>query len=927
MLATGVGAVGTSIAAEPLLSIAVGVTSEQRVEAVLQRIVEGLASQPGVALVRIWLLRSIHIPNSCQDPSDSPEDIEHLRLMASAGTPINSPGEDWSFLHGHFARMPLSCGKVGQVAADRHSILIKDFAPQDNWIIRPEWAEREGIRSFAGYPLLFQDKLLGVIGIFSRRPLLEQEFTWLGIFANHAAVGIANARAFEGRKLAEEALRRSADTLQRSEFYLAEGQRLGHAGSWAFNTGGCFEYWSQELFQIYGLDPQKGAPTLEQYLATIHPQDRLFMAETIKRMQEQRSACDVKKRIIRPDGALRYVRCVGIPVLDNGVLKGFLGTTIDVTEQEQLTQELLRREAYLAEAQGLSHTGSFGWNPDSGEIVWSDETHRIFEYDRSLKPTLDSIVQRVHPEDRAGFQKVIDRAFEGATHFEHTYRLLLPDGRIKHVHALAHAVQDPSGNREFVGAGIDVTGYQNAEDKIREQEMELRQMLDLAPQQVAVFGPNREHVYANRILLEYMGLTLEEWQRSSDGCEYLHPEDRERFKGFFNRALFGGFADDLEFRLCRADGSYRWFLYRFNPLRDEQGQIKRWYVASTDIEERKQTEERLRRENVALREEVSKASMFDEIVGASPALQTVLSRISKVATVASTVLITGETGTGKELIARAVHRRSQRCSRPFVSVNCAAVPKDLIASELFGHEKGAFTGALHRRLGRFELAEGGTIFLDEIGELPAEMQIALLRVLQEHEFERVGGNQPIRIDVRVVAASNRDLLAAIAAGTFRSDLFYRINVFPIEVPPLRERKEDIEMLVAYFIDRFARMAGKKIKTIDKKTLELIKRYPWPGNIRELQNVVERSVVLCETEIFSVDQSWLSRATSPAQAASPTLWKKPVLQEKEFIEAALAETKGRVSGPAGAAAKLGIPSTTLESKIKSLKINKYYFKAS
>jgi formate hydrogenlyase transcriptional activator len=600
---------------------------------------------------------------------------------------------------------------------------------------------------------------------------------------------------------------------------------------------------------------------------------------------------------------------------------------MDVTEQEQLTQELQRREAYLAEAQGLSHTGSFGWNPDTGEIVWSDETHRIFEYDRALKPTLDSIVQRVHPEDRPGFQKVIDRAFEGAAYFEHNYRLLLPDGRIKHVHALAHAVQDASGNREFVGAGIDVTGYQNAEDKIREQEMEVRQILDLVPQQVAVFGPNCEQVYANRILLEYIGLTLEEWRQSSDRCEYLHPEDRERFKGFFNRALSRGFADDLEFRLRKADGSYRWFLSRFNPLRDEQGQIKRWYVASTDIEERKQAEERLRSENVVLREEVSKASMFDEIVGASPALQTVLSRISKVATVASTVLITGETGTGKELIARAVHRRSQRCSRPFVSVNCAAVPKDLIASELFGHERGAFTGALHRRLGRFELAEGGTIFLDEIGELPAEMQIALLRVLQEHEFERVGGNQAIRIDVRVVAASNRDLQSAIAAGTFRSDLFYRLNVFPIEVPPLRERKEDIDMLVGYFIDRFARLAGKKINTIDKKTLELIKAYPWPGNIRELQNVVERSVVLCETEIFSVDSSWLSRATPSPRATSPTLWKKPVRQEKEVIEAALAETRGRVSGPAGAAAKLGIPSTTLESKIKSLKVNKYQFKAS
>jgi transcriptional regulator with GAF, ATPase, and Fis domain len=319
--------------------------------------------------------------------------------------------------------------------------------------------------------------------------------------------------------------------------------------------------------------------------------------------------------------------------------------------------------------------------------------------------------------------------------------------------------------------------------------------------------------------------------------------------------------------------------------------------------------------------------MFEEIVGASPALQKVVSRISKVAPTVSTVLITGETGTGKELVARAIHRRSQRCSRPFVGVNCAAVPRDLIASELFGHEKGAFTGALQRRLGRFELAEGGTIFLDEIGELAAETQIALLRVLQEHDFERVGGNQAIRTDVRVIAATNRDLQAAISAGTFRTDLFYRLNVFPIEVPPLRARKEDIATLVEYFIDRFARLAGKKIKSIDKRTLELAQVYPWPGNIRELQNVIERSVVLCETEIFSVDESWLSRASPTLQTASLTLSKKPLDQEEEIIKAALAETRGRVSGPAGAAAKLGIPSTTLESKIKSLKINKHHFKAS
>jgi len=337
--------------------------------------------------------------------------------------------------------------------------------------------------------------------------------------------------------------------------------------------------------------------------------------------------------------------------------------------------------------------------------------------------------------------------------------------------------------------------------------------------------------------------------------------------------------------------------------------------------------DRLQDENLVLREQIDQALMFEEIVGASPALRAVLSRVSKVAPTDSTVLLTGETGTGKELIARAIHKRSRRSSHAFVSVNCAAIPPSLIASELFGHERGAFTGALQRRLGRFELAEEGTLFLDEVGELPAETQITLLRVLQEREFERVGGNQPIRADVRVIAATNRDLEAAIAAGTFRSDLFYRLNVFPIEVPPLRERKEDIPLLVEYFIGHFARKAGKSFLGINKKTLNLLLAYPWPGNIRELQNVVERSVIVCERENFWVDESWLSRQPVATESKRQLeLAQKLAAQEKEMIEAALRDSGGRVSGPSGAAAELGVHRSTLESKIASLKIDKYRFKS-
>jgi len=355
-----------------------------------------------------------------------------------------------------------------------------------------------------------------------------------------------------------------------------------------------------------------------------------------------------------------------------------------------------------------------------------------------------------------------------------------------------------------------------------------------------------------------------------------------------------------------------------NKLADEKLYLQEAYAEISKLKDQ------LYKENLALREEIDQASMFEEIVGSSPALQRVLSHVAKVAPTDSTVLITGETGTGKELIARAIHKRSQRSERAFVKVNCAALPSSLIASELFGHEKGAFTGALQRRLGRFELAEGGSIFLDEIGELPPETQIALLRVLQEREFERVGGGQPIASDVRVIAATNRDLKAAVAAGTFRADLFYRLNVFPVEMPPLRDRREDIPLLVEYFIGRYASQAGKKIRHIQKRTLELFQSYPWPGNLRELQNVIERSVILCEDETLSVDESWLSKESDPSQPVARRLPEKLLEQEKEMIESALAASKGRVAGRSGAAAKVGMPPSTLEARIKALKIDKKQF---
>ena len=585
------------------------------------------------------------------------------------------------------------------------------------------------------------------------------------------------------------------EELKQAEFYLAEGQRLAHTGSWTFTPAG-FEYWSPELFAIHGLDPAKRAPTVEEYMALVHPDDRDFVAHEIRTMLAEHRGFDFTKRIVRPDQSIRHVRYVGTPATDSEMVQRFVGTGIDVTEHDVLAGAL------------------------------------------------------------------------------------------------------------------------------RNSEMELLQTLDLAPQMISKLGPRHERLYANRATLAYCGLSLEEWLRDNFRS-VVHPDDAERFSAAADAALLSGSEFELELRLRKYDGTYRWHLARHKPLRDDQGQVIRWHVAGTDIEDRKRGEERLQRENFALREEIDKTSMYEEIVGTSPPLAAVLSRVSRVAGSDSTVLIIGESGTGKELVARAIHRRSGRASRAFVAVNCAAIPRELIASELFGHERGAFTGALERRQGRFELADGGTIFLDEVAEVAPDTQVALLRVLQEREFERVGGRQPIRVNVRIIAATNRDLAEAVADGSFRHDLFYRLNVFPLLVPPMRERREDIPLLVEYFIERYARKAGKTIRRVNRRTLDHLQSYSWPGNVRELQNVIERSVILCDTDEFMVDESWLStphgvdnRLATPGTLAA---------QEKAIVEDALRASGGRVYGPSGAAERLGIPRSTLESKIRALRINKSRFR--
>src|SRR2546427_1352915 len=457
----------------------------------------------------------------------------------------------------------------------------------------------------------------------------------------------------------------------------------------------------------------------------------------------------------------------------------------------------------------------------------------------------------------------------------------------------------------------------------------------------------RHEVLPGKVTVSAEGFAMFGIEREDDASSVdfyhsrKHPKDRPEAEQAYAAALLRKTEFEADFRIVLPDGTIKNIRSIGHPILDERGDVVEFVGASIDvtehhraradlekaIEEIKRLKDQLQNENVVLREQIDQAFMFEEIVGTSSGLQGLLSRLMKVAPTDSSVLISGETGTGKELVARAIHKRSRRSQRAFVSVNCAALAPSLISSELFGHEKGAFTGAMQRRLGRFELANGGTIFLDEIGELPLDTQVALLRVLQEREFERVGGTQPVKIDVRIIAATNRDLEAAVANGTFRPDLYYRLNVFPIQVPPLRERQDDVLMLLEYFVQQFAQKMGKHFAKIDKRTVELFRSYPWPGNFRELQNVVERSVIVSSDGVFCVDEAWLSRdsrqVSLPQEPVSADA-AEDASRERQIIENALAASRGRRSGPNGAAARLRVPPSTLEHRIKKLRIRKSHF---
>jgi PAS domain S-box-containing protein len=724
--------------------------------------------------------------------------------------------------------------------------------------------------------------------------------------------------------------------------------------AWSAGPDGSADFFNQRWLDYTGLSAEQALDS--GWEVAIHPDDLPGILETFREALNSVKPYEVEGRFRRFDGEFRWFLFRGSPLRDrSGNVAKWYGTNTDLEERKRAEDALRASEAFLLDAQRLTRTCSWRHEVLSGKVTVSPEGLVMYgiepEDDASLA---DFYFGRMHPEDRPEVEQAYATALIGKTDFKADFRVVLPDGTIKNTRSIGHPILDERGDVvEFVGASIDVTeqhearaALQTAFEQLKMEETELRRSeADLhEAQRISRTGSWKLNLLTGRVTVSpevfrrYAVNPEEDTSSPEFWLERIHRDDRQRVQAHFEGCLAERANYEDNYRIVLPDGTVKYQHSIGHPILNGSGELVEFLGTTIEIteqveariklekafEEIKHLKDRLHDENLALKEEIDRAFMFEEIVGASPALQTVLSSIVKVAPTDSTVLVTGETGTGKELIARAIHRRSERSGQAFISVNCASIPSSLIASELFGHEKGAFTGAVQRRQGRFEMAHSGTIFLDEVGDLPAETQIALLRVLQERQFERVGGNRTISTDVRVIAATNRDLTEAITAGTFRADLFYRLNVFPIEAPPLRKRKEDIPMLVEYFVKRYAEKAGKQIRKIDRKTLEQCQSYPWPGNIRELQNIVERSVILSSGDTFWIEKAWLAGREAARQELPGPLPDTLQNQERKIIETALAESKGKVSGPDGAAAKLGIPRSTLDTKIKQLGIKKHRF---
>ena len=741
----------------------------------------------------------------------------------------------------------------------------------------------------------------------------------------------------EDLKLAEEGLRKSEERW-RAVF---ENSAIGVALT---DLSGRFLFTNSAYQKMLGYTEEELRKLT--FLELTHEDYRESNWEFVTELFEgQRKQFQIEKEYRRKDGSLISVsNNVSLVPGTERVPQFIMALSEDITERKSALEKLQANQELLALAQKAARAMAFDWHIQENVNTWSPEQEALYGLAAgTFDGTFEGWKTLVHPKDWPLVINSLRHAQETGD-ISAEFRVVWPDGSIHWLAANGQMFFDEQGKPfRMVGFTADVTSRKLAEEELRRSEWNLLEAQRLGHSGSWALDAASGIVKSSPEMIRQSDPQPGEDHTKPDfWFNRIHADDRPRVRELFERCVVEKTDYLADYRIVRPDGTIKYHHSIGYPIMNEAGDLIEFVGTAIDttdqvqarialeeaVTEIKLLKDQLFKENLALRDEVDRVSMFEEIVGTSRPLRAVLSQVIKVAPNDSTVLITGETGTGKELFARAIHKRSQRSQQAFVSVNCAALAPSLISSELFGHEKGAFTGAVQRRIGRFESANAGTIFLDEVGELPAETQVALLRVLQEREFERLGGNQAISVDVRVVAATNRDLEAAVGAGTFREDLFYRLNVFPIQIPPLRERVDDIPLLVEYFIGRYAKKAGKKFETITKKTLDLFRAYNWPGNIRELQNVVERAVIVSDNEIFSVDEKWLrcdwSRGSHGPGKSSGFL-SRDADRERALIEAALAESHGQIAGASGAARKLGIPRQTLDSKIRSLGIDKLQFR--
>jgi PAS domain S-box-containing protein len=675
--------------------------------------------------------------------------------------------------------------------------------------------------------------------------------------------------------------------------------------------------------------------TVEEWLATpnfalslVHQDDREKVQKEADAVFAGGQTALLKFRWIAKDGHTVWVEAHLAPLLEGEKIVGIRGVTLDITEHLQAEEAQKKSEERFVK--------SFKANPQPMSLTTLAEG-RYLDVNESFLAmsgyTRDEVIGRTSIdlniwETTAHRAYFIQRLNELGSVVNLETRFRTKDGSQRVLLSSAEKF-DIAGEECLLVASSDVTERVAAQDAVRESEARFRYMADSAPVMIWVSDADKRCTYVNKQWLGFTGRSIQQ-ELGSGWAEGIHPEDAERSFKTFTESFAERKPFEMEYRLRRKDGEYRW-IYDTGFPRFSIDNVFLGYIGSClDITERKESEVKLRQaheelkelknqleaENVYLQEALQLDPTFGEIVGQSDAIKYVLFKITQVAPTDTTVLITGETGTGKELVARAIHGASSRKDRPLIKVNCGALAPSLIESELFGHERGAFTGAGARKLGRFELANGGTIFLDEIGELPLELQVKLLRVIQESEFERLGGTKTIKTDVRIIAATNRNLKLEVENGNFREDLWYRLNVYPITVPPLRQRKEDIPLLVEHFVNGYAKKFGKMITSISPRALQTFQTHSWPGNVRELANVIERAVIHAKGSVLhSIDRF--------EETVEEPLFSAKTLEEveREYIIRTLENTGWRIEGPHGAANILGLNPSTLRTRMIKLGIQR------